>query len=213
MPDPTLKDHIWSFGRETEVLYVNGFTKRDDYRQLCYDVVDAVIEIREIGEIRPEHVEAFAKATACPLEFVFCCGGKRLIETAHFSALPAAMLKMLATHPKLGPRFNVMCLMRYNPPASLGLELLALGLVDRSAKVACRAAAACDELGGTEALALLESRLPNESRAKVREKIVFTIELMRTPPVRNGRYDERTVHGVVFSRDVGPGKKPSHPSR
>ena len=129
------------------------------------------------------------------------------MEAAHVSALAADRLRALATHAQWQPRFNVMCLMGYKPPVALGLELLALGLADRSEKVASRAAAACDQLGGADALALLESRLPMESRTKVREEIEFTIELMRTPPVRKGRYEERTVRGVVFSRDVGPGKK------
>jgi hypothetical protein len=207
MSDSTLKDRFWSFGRETEVSHVNGFTERTVYRELCYAVIDAVIEIRETGEIGPEHIEAFAKATECSFEFVFCCGGKQLMAAAHISALAADRVRALATHAQWRPRFNVMCLMDYKPPVTLGLELLALGLVDRSEKVSSRAAAACDELGGAEALALLESRLPMESRTTVREEIEFTIELMRTPPIRNGRYEERAVRGVVFSRDVGPGKK------
>lgn len=207
MPDSTLIDRFWSFGRETELSCVNDFTKRTDYRQLCYAVVDAVIEIRETGAIRQVHIEVFAKAAESSSEFVFCCGGKRLMAAAHFSSLAADRLKALATHAKCRPRFNVMCLMGYEPPLALGLELLALGLADRSEKVANRAAAACAEVGGTEALALLESRLPLESRANVRKGIEFTIELMRTPPVRNGRYEERTVRGVVVAREVGAGKK------
>lgn len=207
MPDSMLKDHFWSFGRETEVSHVNGFTERADYRQLCYAVIDAVLDIRETGAILPEHVDAFAKAAECSFEFVFCCGGKWLMTAAHFSSVAAERLRALARHAQLRPRFNVMCLISYKAPVALGLELLALGLADRSEKVAIRAAAACDELGGSDVLALLESRLPTESRAKVREEIEFTIELMRTPPVRNGRYEERTVRGVVISRDVGQAKK------
>jgi hypothetical protein len=207
MPELTLKDRFWSLGRDTEVSHVDSFTERTDYRQLCYAVIDAVIEIRATGEIRPEHIEAFAKAAECSFEFVLCCGGKQLMMAAHFSALAADRLRALATHAQWRHRFNAMCLIRYKPPVALGLDLLALGLADKSEKVASRAAAACDELGGSDALALLESRLPMESRTKVREGIEFTIELMRTPPVRNGRYQERTVRGVVFCRDVGPGKK------
>lgn len=198
---------MWSFGRETEVSYANGFTERSDYRQLCYDVIDAVIEIRETGQIRADHVDAFAKAADCSFEFVYCCGGKRLVEASHFSALAADKLRALASHTQWRSRFNVMCLIGYGPPVALGLELLAKCLEDRSEKVACRAASACDELGGPEALELLESRLGVENRAKVRSDIEFMIKLMRTPPVRNGRYQERTVCGVVFRRDVGPGKK------
>jgi hypothetical protein len=111
MPDWTLKDRIWSFGRETEVSHVNGFTEREDYRQHCYAVIDAVIEMRETGQIRADHIEAFGKAAECPFEFVSFFGGKRLMETAHFSGLAADTLKTLATHRQWRPRFNVMCLM------------------------------------------------------------------------------------------------------
>src|SRR5262249_13198998 len=113
MPDLTLKDRFWSFGRDTEVSHVNGLTERSGYRQLCYAVIDAVIEIRDTGEIRPEHIEAFAKAAECSFEFVFCCGGKRLMTAAHFSPLAADALRALATHVQWRPRFNVMCLMGY----------------------------------------------------------------------------------------------------
>jgi hypothetical protein len=205
MPVSSISERIWSFSRETEVAHVDDFTDRLDYRELCYAVVDAVIEIRQTGQIRRDHVDAFAKAVECSFEFVFSFGGKRLVETAHFSELAAEQLRALVSHSKWRARFNVMCLIGYGPPQALALELLTKGLVDRSEKVACRAAAACDELGDAAALDLLRSRLPFEDRREVREEIEFTIELMSTPPIRNGRYEERTVRGVVVTRDVGPG--------
>jgi hypothetical protein len=210
MPDVDLKairDRIWSFGRDTEVSHVDGFTKRADYRQLCYDVIDAVIEIRETGQIRAEHIDSFAKAAQCSFEFVFSCGLKRLIETTHFSELAADKLRALASDPQWTPRFNVMCCMSYGPPVALGLEILATGLKDRSEKVACRAAQSCDEFAAPAGLELLQSRLPVENRRKVREGIEFAIECMRAPWVREGRQETRSVRGVVFSRDVRPENK------
>ena len=81
---------------------VDSFTERPDYRQLCYAVIDAVIEIRESSQIRPDHIESFAKAAECSYEFVFGCGLKRLIETAHFSELAANKLRALRIPPPSG---------------------------------------------------------------------------------------------------------------
>ena len=110
MSDSNLHMLMWSFDRETEVTYVNRFTDRADYRELCYAVIDAVIEIRETGQIH-DHVDTFAGSNAMHFEFVFCCGGKRLVEAARISELAANKLRSIAAHLQWGPRFNVMCLM------------------------------------------------------------------------------------------------------
>lgn len=204
--DATIQKRFWSFDRETEVAYARGRTWWPSHRRLCCAVIDAVIEIRASGEIRQVHLAAFQNAAECPHEFVFISGGKWLMMAARFSPLAEGSLRALATHRTWRPRFNVMCLLGY-APKRLGVELLALGLSDRNEQVARRAASACDELGGPEALALLESRLPGETRRKVRETIEFAIELMRAPIVRDGTSEKRFVRGVVFCRDVGPTKK------
>lgn len=200
MSHATAKDLIWSFGRETEIDYVNSRTSNELYRKLLYAVVDAVIEIRETGVVTPTHLEAFRTGVECSNEVVLGPAGKRLVECSYLSPLASSALLALATSPKWRVRFNVMCLLEDRPPEALAMQLLQIGLQDNSSKAACRAVQACDEVRYPSALPLLESRLGVEDRPEVIDTIRWTLGLMRTTPIIRGKSEERHYDGAVFVR-------------
>lgn len=199
---PAPRSRLWSFDRKTERDQVDQYVRPHASRLICYAVVDAVVAIREGGDVvKPEHVAAFVSAAEATHEFVFGLGGKRLIQCSHFSSLAADALRVLSRHRRWRPRFNLMCVLGYGPPDSLALELLASGLSDVDERVAARAAAACDELREVNSvLRLLDERLAVETRPKVIESLEFTSGLMRTPEVREGQYLVRNYRGTKFSR-------------
>ena len=202
------RSRLWSFDRETERDHVDRYVRADASRLVCYAIVDAVLEIREGGDVvTPEHVAAFVRAAEAAHEFVFGLGGKRLIQCSHFSPLAADALRALSRHRRWRPRFNLMCVLGYAPPDSLALELLATGLSDADERVATRAAAACDELREVNGvLRLLDERLAVETRPKVVESLEFTGGLMRTPEVREGWQLVRAYRGAKFVRDAPRGR-------
>ena len=205
---PAPRSRLWSFDRKTERDYVDRYVRADGSRLICYAVIDAVLEIREGGDVvTSAHIAAFVRAAEARHEFVFGLGGKRLIQCSHFSALAADALRALSRHGRWRPRFNLMCVLGYGPPNSLAVELLATGLADMDERVAERAAGACDELREVDGvLRLLEERLTAETRPKVIESLQFMSELMRTPEVREGRQFVREYRGVKFVRDVPRGR-------
>ncbi len=200
--DPQTK-RLWSFDRQTEVDNVDRNVRSPGSRAICYAVVDAALDIRHTDIVSPDHVAAFVRAAAQGHAYVFGLGGKRLVQCSHFSAFAADALRTLAKHRRWRPRFNVMCVLGcYGPPEKLALELLSAGLTDKAARVACRAAAACDDVGTPAALKLLDERLSVETRPAVIESLEFTAGLMRTPEVVEGLYLVREYRGCKFMREA-----------
>jgi hypothetical protein len=91
---PAPRSRLWSFDHKTECDHVDQYVRADASRLICYAVVDAVLEIREGGDVvKPEHVAAFVRAAEATHEFVFGLGGKRLVQCSHFSPLAADALR------------------------------------------------------------------------------------------------------------------------
>ena len=94
---PAPRSRLWSFDHKTECDHVDQYVRADASRLICYAVVDAVLEIREGGDVvKPEHVAAFVRAAEATHEFVFGLGGKRLVQCSHFSPLAADALRALS---------------------------------------------------------------------------------------------------------------------
>ncbi len=177
------KPRIWSFDRKTEVATVDRNVRREDYRQLCYVVVDAVLEVRETGHVLDRHVQAFVEALQCSNEYVFCAGGRRLAQCSHFDETCSRKMQELMEHPKWRVRFNAVAVTDYNPPESLLLGVLRLGLVDTSKRV--RSLAVGKILARrTEALIPdLEQCLRDEKDEESRAWIRDAVRLIRGEPV------------------------------
>lgn len=205
----TQRSRLWSFDRKTECDNANHYVRAGASRSICYAVVDAVLDIRQNGDVvRPDHVAAFVRAAEAAHEYVFGLGGKRLVQCSHFSSLAADALRALSQHSRWRPRFNLMCVMGYRPPDPLALELLASGLPDEDQRVARRAAGACDTLRDIpDVEGMLDARLAVETRPTVREELEFVAGLMRTPEVRDGDKLVREYRGVRWVRDAPRGGK------
>ena len=205
--DVTTPSKLWSFDRKTETDNVDRYVRPEAVRATCYAVVDAVLAIRGSNTVAPEHVAAFVAAAEASHQYAFVLGGKRLVQCSHFSPLAVEALRGLSAHRRWGPRFNVMCVLGYGPPDALALELLHRGLADKSARVACRAADACDELREVPGVVqLLDERLAAEKRPEVIESLRFNTGLARAPEVREGRYLVREYHGIRYLRDAPRGR-------
>ena len=177
---------IWSFDRKTEVAAVDRNAKRADHRELCYAVVDAVLSIRETGNVLDEDVRAFTKALECPNEYVFCAGGRRLVQCSHFDDKCAAQLRAMMGHANWLARRNTVAVTDYNPPDNVLLAILRAGLTDGSKRVRALAGGKVLLRARRELLPELEQCLRVEKDEAVRTELSNAVQLLRGKPVVRG---------------------------
>ena len=173
---------LWSFDRKTEVEAVDRATSNQEYRELCYRVIDAVLEIREKGQVRPENLDAFAEAVECSYEWVFSSGGRRLSECSYFVPEAGQRLLDLMSSPKWRVRLNTVAIMDYRPREDILLLVLRKGLEDQSAKVRKLAVGKILGLKLLQLLGAMETRSGVEKDAETLEYLNQTINWLQGKP-------------------------------
>jgi hypothetical protein len=198
------KPPLWSFDRKTEVEAVDRHTRSAKYRQVCYDVIDAVLEIRATGRMTPAHLQTFVRALESPpraSDIVWSSGAKRLAECAHHFPEAGEALVALGNHRRAGVRLNVLAAVQYGPPRDVALALLRRGIRDEDAKVREQAVTEAWRDGAKEILPDLEERLRVEADEQARESLEFAIAFIREGrAIRNGWETRRMPNGEIITR-------------
>ena len=192
--------------RETERAAIDRVIRDAAKRQLLYDMVDAVLRIRESGKVTEAELASIRAGFDSPDEAVWDRAGGWLAKIVAFAPETVSVVEELASHRSAGVRFR-MCASLSDSRFSdaVVLPLLRRLIIDRSEKVRDMVAGVCLRRQITNLLPELESELAAEREPRRRRDLERTIALVKGEEYvepGGGYITRRTANGGIESRHV-----------
>jgi hypothetical protein len=171
--------------RQTECAAIDRAVREPTKRQLLYEMVDAVLRVRESGLVSPRDLAPIISGFEATDVAVWSRAAGWLAKLCAFSPSLAATLDELARHRSAVVRFNLCAsLDRFGP--DVAVPHLRRFLTDRSARVRDMALNVAVKAGYSDLVADFEALLAQERDPERQKDIQQAIALLR---------------GETFSRD------------
>lgn len=120
--------------RETERAAIDRVIRDSAKRQMLYDMVDAVLHVRETGTVSPADVAPILAGFEATDEAVWSRAAGWLAKLQEFAPELSASVEELARHRSAAVRFNL-CASLDGFPKELAVAYLRKFLTDQSAKI------------------------------------------------------------------------------
>lgn len=189
--------------RETERAAIDRVIRDPAKRQLLYDMVDAVLRVRESGKVTEAELVPIRAGFDSPNEGVWGRAGGWLAKIVAFAPETVSLVQGLASHRSAGVRFRLCAsLSESRFSDAVVLPLLRRLLTDRSKRVRDTAAGVCLRRQITDLLPELESELAGEREPGRRHDLERAIALIKGEAYveATGRYiTRRTADGNIES--------------
>jgi len=164
--------------RETERAAIDRVIRDSAKRQMLYDMVDAVLRVRETGKITPADLAPILGGFEATDEAVWSRAAGWLAKLCAFAPEPLASLEELSRHKRAVVRFNL-CASLDHFPREIAVAHLRQFLNDRSARVRGTVPNIAVKVGYQELIPDFEALLVGESDSERRTDLEQAIALLR----------------------------------
>ncbi|TYP79429.1 HEAT repeat domain-containing protein [Paenibacillus methanolicus] len=171
-----MKKPIFMFSKDKEYASVDYMVTDPTQRELCYRMIDSIIEINAQNYLSDALLEPFITAMKTNYKYVVDVAGGRLAQlTYHYPEAKQVFFNLIHdSNSKV--RFNILTALIDKPHEDVIPCLLKAALKDKSVKVRSKVADITFRLSRADMIPILEDHLKTENNPKVVESIRFTIE-------------------------------------
>jgi hypothetical protein len=188
----------FAFIRETERAAIERAIRDPAKRQLCYDMVDAVLRVRETARVTEAELAPIIEGLAASSEAVWDRARGWLAKLHGFDPSLSTAIERLANDPRATVRWHL-CAGLKKFPRELSTRLLRQFLSDRGAKIRGTAVTATIAGNHYELLPDLNTLLANEANPERQEDLKEAIALLeKHSHVRDGMEVRRIKDGIDY---------------